>query len=80
MPPARAPSNGVMTNGKYIEEVVRKGEDGFHVSTKRFVHERSGNDCADTGFEKGIAERTWLGDEDADVLYQPGGKEPEYFA
>lgn len=62
------------------EEVVGKGEDDLHVSTRRIVHERSENDRADSGVEESVPQGTQFGDEDADVLYQSSGKESECFA
>lgn len=48
---------------------------------RKTVHERPRYDCANAGLEEGFAERSWIGNEDADVFHQPGGGQgPEYVA
>jgi hypothetical protein len=62
------------------KEVVGQSKDGFYLPSQRAFHEGSRNDCAQSGFKEGIAERPRLRDEDADILYEPGGKESKHIA
>ena len=58
------------------EEVVCRGGHGVDLSAGRIVQEGCRDDCAEPGFEEGIAEGAVVGHADADLLCEPRGQEP----
>ncbi len=59
------------------EKVVRRREYGGNLSAGRLIQERREDDCAEPGFETGVAEGTRIRDADADLLCEPRREEPE---
>ena len=71
---------GAYNNGSCSEKMVAESHHGLHASSARVIYKGSPDDRTIIGLKEGIAERTRLWNEDADVLHQPRWEEPERIA